>query len=67
MADGVSKDVYPYPQDFGRSYQLLQNKFFDPSTPTMRKGCNGEKNGGKNGGENGGETGEKNRKKRKDG
>ena len=28
------------PQDFGR--QLSLNKFFDPSTPSMRKGCDGE-------------------------
>ena len=26
---------------FGRSRQLLQNKFFDPITPSMRKGCDG--------------------------
>ena len=31
MADGVLQVVYPY--DFGRPCQLLQNKFFDPSTP----------------------------------
>ena len=31
-----------------RSKQLLLNKFFDPSTPSMREGCNREKkNGGK--------------------
>ena len=36
MADGVWKDVYPY--IFGHSKQLLLNKFFDPSTPTVRKG-----------------------------
>ena len=53
MADGV------YPQVFGRSKQLLMNKFFDPSTPSMRKGRDGEK---KNGG--GKKTG---KKKRKDG
>ena len=28
---------------FGRSKQLSQNKFFDPSTPSMRKGLNREK------------------------
>ena len=33
MADGV----------FGRSKQLLLNKFFDPSTPSMRKVDDGEK------------------------
>ena len=38
MADGV----------FGRSRQLLLNKFFDPSTPSMRKGDDGET--GKTGG-----------------
>ena len=38
MAEGV----------FGRSEQLLLNKFFDPSTPSMRKGRDGgEKNGKK--------------------
>ena len=36
MADGV------YPQVFGRSDQLLQNKVFDPSTSFMRKGRDGE-------------------------
>ena len=35
MADGVWKGVYP--QIFGHSKQLLLNKFFDPSTPSMRK------------------------------
>ena len=48
MADGVWKSVYP--QVFGRSKQLSLNKFFDPSTPSMRKGRDGEKkkkNGGK--------------------
>ena len=42
MADGVWKGVYP--QIFGRSKQISQNKFFDPSTPSMRKGCDEEKN-----------------------
>ena len=28
---------------FGRSNQLSLNKFFDPSTHSMRKGCDGEK------------------------
>ena len=41
MADRVLKGVYP--QVLGRSKQLLQNKFFDPSTPSIRKGRNGEK------------------------
>ena len=31
---------------FGRSKQLLLNKFFDLSTPSMRKGRNGEEKGG---------------------
>ena len=34
MADGVYKV-------FGHSKQLLLNKFFDPSTPSMRKGRDG--------------------------
>ena len=45
---GVWKGVYPWV--FGRSKQLSQNKFFDPYTPSMRKGRdeeNGEKTGGK--------------------
>ena len=33
--------------DLGNSKQLSQNKFFDPSTPSMRKGGDGEKTGGK--------------------
>ena len=41
MADGVWKGVYP--SIFGRSCQLLPNKFFDPSTPSMRKVDDGEK------------------------
>ena len=41
MANGVWKVVYP--QVFGRSRQLSLNKFFDPSTPSMRKGRDGEK------------------------
>ena len=47
MADGVWKGAYP--KVFGRSGQLLLNKFFDP--PSMRKGCEGgdkrEKQGGR--------------------
>ena len=35
MSEGVWKGVYP--QVFGRSKQLSLNKFFDPSTPSMRK------------------------------
>ena len=45
MGDGVWKGIYPLV--FGRSKQLLLNKFFDPSPPSMRKGRdreNGEKN-----------------------
>ena len=36
-----------YTSVFGHSKQLSQNKFFDPSTPSMRKGCDGGKTGGK--------------------
>ena len=36
MADGVWKSIYP--QIFGSSRQLSLNKFFDPSTPSIRKG-----------------------------
>ena len=39
MAEGVCKGVYPW--IFGRSKQLSPSKFFDPSTPSMRKGRNG--------------------------
>ena len=49
MEDGVWKGVYPWV--FDRSNQLSLNKFFDPSTPSMRKGRDGGKRGGeKNGG-----------------
>ena len=41
MADGVWKGVQS--QVTGRSRQLLLNKFFDPSTPSMRKVDDGEK------------------------
>ena len=51
MADGV----------FGRSKQLWLNKFFDPSTPSMRKGRTGGKKMGKKRGKKRG------KKKRKDG
>ena len=45
MVDGVWKGVYP--QVFGRSKQFSQNKFFDLSTPSMRKGRDrGEKKQG---------------------
>ena len=40
IADGVWKGVYPWV--FGHSKQLLLNKFFDPSTPSMRKVDDGE-------------------------
>ena len=33
---------------FGRSHQLLLNKFFDPSTPSMRKVDKGKKKEEKN-------------------
>ena len=45
MAEGVWKGVYP--SVFGRSKQLSLNKFFDPSTPSMRKGREGENKYGK--------------------
>ena len=44
MAVGVWKDVQP--QVIGHFKQLSLNKFFDPSTPSMRKVDDGEKNGG---------------------
>ena len=46
IVDRVWKGVYL--KVFGRSRQLLLNKCFDPSTPSMRKGRDGEKNPGKN-------------------
>ena len=48
MADGVWKWKGVYFYVFGRSPQLLLHKFFDLSTPFMRKGRDGgeEKNGG---------------------
>ena len=54
MAEGVWKGVYL--QVFGRSRQLSLNKFFDPSTPSMRKGRDGENRmeNGKNNVENSG-------------
>ena len=42
MDDGVWKGVYFL--IFGRSGQLLENKVFDPSSPSMKKGRDGEKN-----------------------
>ena len=52
MADGGWKGVHPWV--LGCSRQLSPNKFFDPSTPSMRKGRdrgNGgeKKTGGKKG------------------
>ena len=44
MADGVWKGVQP--QVIGRSRQPLLNKVFDLSTPSMRKGRDGENGGG---------------------
>ena len=41
MADWVWKGVYL--QVLGRSRELLLNKFFDPSLPSMRKVDNGKK------------------------
>ena len=40
MADGVWKGVQP--KVIGHFEPLLLNKFFDPSTPSMRKGRDGE-------------------------
>ena len=49
MDNRVWKGVYP--QIFGHSKQLSLNKFFDVSTPSMRKGRDGgEKKGGETGG-----------------
>ena len=53
MVDGVWKGVQSLV--IGSSDQLSLNKFFDPSTPSMEKSCDGEENGvggGKNNGEN---------------
>ena len=47
MADRVWKGVYS--QVFGRSHQLLQNKFLDPNTPSTRK-VDGEEKKKKNNG-----------------
>ena len=44
MADGVWKSVYLLV--FGRSKQLLRNKFFDPSPPSKRKVDDREKKKG---------------------
>ena len=45
MSDGVWKGVQPLV--IGHFKQLSLNKFFDPSTPSMRKGDDGEKRGKK--------------------
>ena len=39
MADGIWNGARP--EIVGRCRQLLLNKFFDPSTPSMRKGDDG--------------------------
>ena len=58
MAYGVWKGDYLCV--FGRSHQLSLNKFFDPSTRSMRKGCDGEKKKReKNGGGKRGKKGER--------
>ena len=41
MADGVWKGVKPLV--IGLSELILLNKFFDPGTPSIRKGHDGEK------------------------
>ena len=56
MADRVWKIVHL--QVFGRSRHVLLNRFFDPSTPSMRKGDDREKKQGK-------KWGKKKRKKRR--
>ena len=45
IANGVWKGAYP--KVFGRSKPLLLNKFFDTSTPSMRKGHDEKKTGKK--------------------
>ena len=40
MTVGVWKDVYPWA--FGHFSQFSLSKFFDPCTPSMRKGRDGE-------------------------
>ena len=39
---GAQKWLTVYPKVFGCSCQLLLYLLFDPSTPYMRKGCDGE-------------------------
>ena len=39
IANRVWKSFYP--EVFGHSHQLTLNKFFDPSTPSIRKGRDG--------------------------
>ena len=55
MADGAWKYVKPYVID--PSDQLLLNKFFDPSTPSMRKIDDGEERKRKKKENNGGNSG----------
>ena len=50
MADGVWKGVQPLV--FRSFRQSSQNKFFNASTPFIRKGCDREKKGEKTGGKN---------------
>ena len=45
MADGVWKGVNT--TSFGHSKHFLQNKLFNPSIPSMRKGRDGENMGKK--------------------
>ena len=62
MADGVWKGVHPYVLE--RSLYFSVNKFFDLSTPSMRKGHDGEKKRKReNGGGGGMEEEEKNDEK----
>ena len=64
MDNGVRKGVYS--QIFGYSRQLLLNKLFDPSTPSMRKGRDGEKNVEKTGKKRGGGNEKKKKEKTDD-
>ena len=61
MVEGVWKGVHP--SVLGGSKQLLLNKFFDPTTPSMRKGRDGGNGRRKKNRENRKKKG----KKRKDG
>ena len=55
MADGVWKRIQP--QVIDHFEPLLLNKFFDPSTPSIRKGRYGEKRKEKKEENNGGNSG----------